>query len=280
MVVTALGALLATGVASGIWGGLLMANLSTTPALPWSAPLTWGLLALAWAYAGGWGPPLRTQSSRRASLRGTSIDRPTFAIALAAGSCALIALIGLWIVLFQTGAMRGNSAPNFAEYPLVTVVAVIATAALMGAMTEEAAFRGYLQGLLERRFAPSVAVIATALVLAPGHAATQGFAIPTFVFYLLVDAMLGTTAYLTNSIVPGTMIHAAGLALFFGWIWPNDAARVIGRAAFEEPWFWGHIAQIAVFGGTSVVLYQRLAATRRSGPAAGDSAARPDEVVS
>src|SRR5262249_31365279 len=85
----------------------------------------------------------------------------------------------------------------------------------------------------------------------------------TFVFYLLVDAMLGTTAYLCKSIVPGVVIHAVGLAAFFGWIWPNDATRMIGQSALTEPWFWGHIAQIAVFGGTSIVLYQRLAATVR-----------------
>ena len=260
MVATGLGALIAAGIASGIWGGLLTANLATTPALPWSAPVMLLLLAFAWMYAGGRGPPKRTQATRRGSLRGTGIDRAAIGLALVAGGCALIALIGVWIVLFESGAMHGNSVPDFSAYPLQTVVAVIVTAAVMGAVTEEGAFRGYAQGLFEQRWSAAVAIGVTALLLAPGHAATQGFALPTFVFYLLVDAMLGVTAYLCGSILPGIAIHAAGLAVFFAWIWPNDAARPIGAAALSETWFWIHVAQIAIFGIASIVAYRRLAA--------------------
>lgn len=262
MVTTGLGALIVTGIASGVWGGLLTANLATTPALPWSAPVMLLLLAFAWMYAAGRGPPARTQAMRRASLRGTSIDRAAFVLALVAGGCALIALIGVWIVSFQSGAMRGNSVPDFSPYPMQTVAAVIVTAAVMGAVTEEGAFRGYAQGLFEQRWPAAIAVGVTALLLAPGHAATQGFALPTFVFYLLVDAMLGATAYLCGSILPGIAIHAAGLAVFFAWIWPNDAARPIGAAALSQTWFWLHVAQIGIFGVVSVVAYRRLAATR------------------
>ncbi len=139
--------------------------------------------------------------------------------------------------------------------------AVIVTAAVMGAVTEEGAFRGYAQGLFERRWSPLVAIGVTALLLAPGHAATQGLALPTFVFYLLVDVMLGVTALLCESILPGIAIHAAGLAAFFGWIWPNDATRLIGAAAWSAAWFWVHVAQIVIFSVASVVAYRRLAAT-------------------
>ena len=79
-----------------------------------------------------------------------------------------MALIGVWIVSFQSGAMRGNSVPDFSPYPLQTVVAVIVTAAVMGAVTEEGAFRGYAQGLFERRWSAAVAIGVTALLLAPG----------------------------------------------------------------------------------------------------------------
>ena len=235
MMATGAGGLIATGLASGVWSGLFAANLATTPALPWSAPAMLVILALAWMYADGRGPPQRTQASRRASLRATGIDRRAFVLALVAGGCGLIALTGVWIVLFQTGAMRGNGVPDFSQFPPQTVIAVVVTAAVMGAVTEEGAFRGYAQGLFERRWPPLVAIVASALLVAPGHAATQGFALPTFVFYLLVDVMLGVTAFLCESILPGIAIHATGLAAFFAWIWPNDPTRVIGAAAWSEP---------------------------------------------
>lgn len=260
MTVTAVAAIVVTAVASGIWGGLLTVNLATTPALPWSAVAALLLLWGAWRYADGEGPPARTASARRMGLRANRIDSRTFVLALIAGGCALCALVGAWIVLYQSGAMAGNRVPDFAQYPLGTVIAVIAVAAIVGAVTEEGAFRGYVQGLLEGRARPATAIIVTSLLLAPEHAATQGFAWPTFVFYLLVDAMLGTTAYLCDSILPGIVIHAAGLATFFAWIWPADAARVTGAAAMSQPWFSIHVVQIVVFGAASLVAYRRLSA--------------------
>ncbi len=38
-IATGLDAPIGTGVVSGIWGGLLTANLASTPAMPWSAPV-------------------------------------------------------------------------------------------------------------------------------------------------------------------------------------------------------------------------------------------------
>jgi membrane protease YdiL (CAAX protease family) len=262
VLVTGVAAIVATAVISAIWAGLLTANLAATPGVPWSVPIAAGLLWLAWRWADGHGPPMRTAAQRHVSLRARSIAWVRFALALLAGGCALIALAGWWIVSFESGAMRGNRMPDLSAYPLVTVAPVIVMAAVVGGVTEEAAFRGYVQSLLERRHSPVIAVLVTAIVLAPEHAATQGFAVPTFVFYLLVDLMLGTTAYLTQSIVPGIVIHAAGLAMFFTLIWPADAARPTGAAAAAQLWFWIHVAQVGVFGVGSVFAYRRLARGR------------------
>jgi membrane protease YdiL (CAAX protease family) len=262
VLVTGVAAIVATAVSSAIWAGLLTVNLAATPSVPWSVPIAAGLLWLAWRWADGHGPPARTAAQRHASLRARSIAWGPLALALLAGGCALIALAGGWIVLFESGAMTGNLMPDLRAYPLVTVVPVILMAALAGGVTEEAAFRGYLQSLLERRYLPAMAIPATAIVLAPEHAVTQGFAVPTFVFYFLVDLMLGTTAYLTQSIVPGIVIHIAGLAMFFTWIWPADAARPTGAAAASQLWFWIHVAQVGVFGVASVFAYRCLARGR------------------
>jgi membrane protease YdiL (CAAX protease family) len=250
-----------TGVASGVWGGLLTLNLRTTPAVPWAAIAMAGLLWLAWEYADGRWRPRRTSAARHALLRARLIDPSAFALALVAGGLSLVALTGMWILAFQTGLMRGNALPDFSQYPLQSVVAVIATAAVVGGVTEEAGFRGYFQSLLERRYPAWLAIVVTALVLAPGHAATQGFAWPTFLFYLLVDAMLGTTAYLCDSILPGIVVHTAGLAAFFTLIWPNDARRTVGAAALDDTWFWIHAVQVVVFAVLAIMAYRRLALT-------------------
>jgi Na+-transporting methylmalonyl-CoA/oxaloacetate decarboxylase beta subunit len=42
-----------TTFAGGIWSALLVANLQSTPAVPWSVPVMAPLLWLAWSYLGG-----------------------------------------------------------------------------------------------------------------------------------------------------------------------------------------------------------------------------------
>jgi membrane protease YdiL (CAAX protease family) len=259
----AFAALAATMGISGVWAALLSANLRDSVDWPWSVVVMAAVLWLAWRYAGGWGWPTSTAPTRRTLRRANAVSARIWVVALLAGTLSLVALFGVWIVLFQTGSMRGNTLPEFARYPWRTVIAVIAMAALVGAVAEETAFRGYLQGLLERRWRAWLAIPISALTLLPGHAATQGLAWSTAVFYLLVDGMLGTTACLCDSILPGIVIHAAGLTTFFLWVWPADARRIVGSAAVHDPWFWVHVVQILICAPLAVVAFGRLARAKQ-----------------
>ena|ERR1700676_188796 len=58
-----------TTLAGGIWSALLVTNLQSTPALPWSAPAMALLLWLAWSYLGGGGWPRGTSETRRGNPR-------------------------------------------------------------------------------------------------------------------------------------------------------------------------------------------------------------------
>ena len=154
--------------------------------------------------------------------------------------------------------------PDFSHYPAITVVLVIAMAALTSAGAEEAGFRGYLQSALEVRFSAPLAIFLSTLVILPAHALTQGFAVTTIVFYLCVDVMLGVTAYLTQSIVPGFVVHVIGLIVFFSLIWPFDAGRRFVGVSGPDLLFWFHVAQILTCGVLSVLAFRHLA--RVSGP--------------
>ena len=71
--------------------------------------------------------------------------------ALAAGGLSIVALVGYWIVLFRLVKVQGNVLPDFSIYPPLTVALVLVMASLVGALAEEAGFRGYFQGTLERK---------------------------------------------------------------------------------------------------------------------------------
>ena len=210
------------------------------------------VLWASWRYLGGAGPPRGTSEARRRGLRAERVAGPVLAWALAAGALSIVALTGLWIVLFQLVKSPGNALPDFAKYPPVTVALVLVMASVVGAVTEEAGFRGYLQGFLEREFGAPLAIAGASLAMAPAHALSQGFVWSTLLFYLCVDVMFGVTAWLTGSILPGIAIHAAGLLTFFTLIWPADATR-------STTWFWVHVGQTVAFSALAVLAFRHLA---------------------
>ena len=248
-----------TLVVGGIWTALLAGNLALSPAIPWAVPVMAVLLGLMWAYLGGRFVPRRTSAARRRYLRARLVAAPVFAWALAAGLLSIVALAGLWIVLYQLAHLPPRALPNFSRYPLLTAALLLVMASLVNAVAEEASFRGYFQGALERRLSGPAAILLVAVVMAPEHASTQGFVWPTLLFYLCADVMLGTLVYLTGSILPGVVVQSLGLLVFFTLVWPGDVLRHLVAAGDASLWFWLHVAQTVVFAALALLAFTRLA---------------------
>ena len=240
---------------AGVWATLATVNLQSTPGIPWSVPVMAVLLWLMWQYLGGRWWPRRTSASRRFCLRANPVPGSVFAWAQAAGGLSLVALAGCWIVLSQLVKMPGNAVPDFSHYPLLTVVLTIGMASLAAPLTEEPAFRGYCQVLLERQFRAPTAVIISSILFSLTHGPTQGFLWPKLLVYFLVGAMFGTTAYLANSIVPNIPVHFFGLLIFFTLIWPRDATRGLLAENGADSWFWIHLGQTVVFTVLAILAY-------------------------
>jgi membrane protease YdiL (CAAX protease family) len=257
-------AIVLTAVAGGIWSALLIINLALSPAIPWAVVVMALLLWLLWRYLGGAGWPRGTAEARRQHLRARRVPRRVFMWAVGAGLLAIVALAGLWIVLFQLAHLPAVRAlQDYSKYPLVTVALALVMGSLVGAVAEEAAFRGYFQGVLEPTVGGVAAILITALVMAPEHAQTQGFVWPTLLFYVVVDVMLGTTAFLTQSILPGIVTHGIGLLVFFTLVWPGDVIRQVVGGGTTERWFWLHGAQTLVFAVLATLAFIHLARISR-----------------
>lgn len=260
-------ALFLTLLTQGIWSVLLVTNLMTSPAIPWAVIVTALLLWLIWQYLNGRWWPASTAEVRHRYLRARPIPQEIFAWALVAGMLSMVALTGFWIVLFQLVKVPGNRLPDFSSYPSLTVVFVLLMASIVGAVTEEAGFRGYLQSILERVLGGPAALAIAALMLAPGHGLTQGFVWPTLLFYFFADIMFGVTAYLTKSILPGIAVHAIGLLIFFTLVWPHDAARRLVTEGGADIWFWAHVMQVLIFTPLAILAFRRLAQIVDKAPA-------------
>ena len=248
--------------AGGIWSGLLIANLRSNPAVPWSIPAMALVLWLMWSYLAGKGWPTSTSEARRLYLRANKRSRSTYLWAWTAGVLSVVALAGLWITLFQLIKMPPNFFADMSHYPRATVALMILMGSLVSPLMEEAGFRGYFQVALEREAPASVAIVIASLLFALAHGPTQGFLWPKLLFYFLVGIAFGVTAWLTNSILPAIPVHIAGLIISFTMVWPHDATRRLVWKSGADHWFWIHVAQTIVFTALAAWAFQRLARIR------------------
>jgi len=253
---------------AGVWATLATVNLASAPGIPWSVPVMAVVLWLMWQYLGGKWWPRRTSAARRFCLRANPVPGSVFAWAQVAGALSLVALAGYWIVLSQLVKMPGNAVPDFSNDPLRTVVLMMGMASLAAPLTEEPAFRGYCQVILERQFPAPTAVIISSILFSLVHGPTQGFLWPKLLVYFLVGVMFGTTAHLANSIVPNIPVHFFGLLIFFTLVWPRDASRGLVAENGADAWFWIHLVQAVVFTVLAILAYVRLAKTARGATAA------------
>ncbi len=110
---------------------------------------------------------------------------------------------------------------DLSNIPMVTVFFLVIMSAIVAGLTEETSFRGYMQGPIERKHGPVVAILVTGSFFGFAHFTHPETKLALMPFYIGVAAVYGTLTYLTNSIFPGMVLHAGGnmlgaFALFAG----------------------------------------------------------------
>jgi membrane protease YdiL (CAAX protease family) len=97
--------------------------------------------------------------------------------------------------------------PDLSRIPRFTVWSLLLMAAPVAAFVEEAAFRGYMQGPIERRHGVVSAILITGTMFAIAH---LDFTPLLWPYYVAVAAIYGIVTSLTNSIWPAILLHTAG----------------------------------------------------------------------
>ena len=257
-------AIVISSLAGGVWTALLVANLATGPSIPWAVPVMAVILWLGWRSLAGDGPPRRTSAARRKLLRATPVSRAVLAWSIVAGTCAVVALAGLWILGFAFVAMPANALPDTSGYPFLTSAAFVVMGSLVSPLSEEAGFRGYAQSLLERRFALPVAVAISSFWFVVPHLPVAGPYWPKLLVYFLAGVTFGTIAGLTGSILASIPVHIIGDVTFFVFVWPYDATRRLVSETGIDAMLWIHVAQVVVFAAIALLAFRRLARAVRA----------------
>jgi membrane protease YdiL (CAAX protease family) len=248
-----------------LWGTLLFINLRTSPNIPWAVAVMAMLLWVMWQYLGGRWWPRSTSEARRQNLRARPASAPTFFWSLAAGIFSIIALAGLWIVLFQISRTPANSLPDTSKYPLTTLVPVLLMSCVAAPFSEEAGFRGYAQSILERNFRVPTAIVISSALFAAAHL-TYGFYWTKLSVYFLVGVVFALIAHLAGSILPAIAVHSLADLTFFTLIWPHDAGRRLLTETGVDGWFAIHVAQVVLGAALAIWCFRRIAASRSRRP--------------
>lgn len=199
---------------------LFQMNLEILPELPWSIVPGALYLWLLWRYIGGWGAPANTSTNRLCHRRFNPLPKKGgFWIWVSGATLALtISSYSMVKLLTETGNVQQTVLIDaLLPLPATTVLPLLAMMVLMTAFFEEAAFRGYMQGQLEQRYRPAVAIFFTALLFAAMH--FPAFAqLPLFVFGSMG---WGVLTYLSRTILPAIVMHGIVDGVFFVWVWQN-----------------------------------------------------------
>jgi membrane protease YdiL (CAAX protease family) len=258
-------ALAITFVPQGIWSALIVLNLRTTPQIPWAVGVVAVALWLVARYLRNRNRSTSAAAGRHAAPRAVTVSRPVLLWAWTAGACGLVALAGCWVVLASFVRMPGSVLPALSGVPWWTVALAVGTGAAISPLCEQAGLWGYWQVALEQRYSGTVAIVVTAIVfgILP-HPPAAAPLWPKVAFFFMTGLLFSTTAYLSDSVLPGLAVHMVSLLTFFVLVWPLDPQRPLVGVDGANGWLWLHIAQTVVFSIAAVWALRRLRTVSRT----------------
>jgi membrane protease YdiL (CAAX protease family) len=196
------------------WAMLVNANIRHGSDVPWAVPIMAILLAAWWWYfARGRGWPISTGEARRLSARANPVPDHLWGPALGTGLLGLIGVLLLQGVLGRLISLPQQQDLDPSKFPLATVFAWVIMSALVAGVVEETALRGYVQGGIERRHGPVLAILVTGSLFGLAHFSHPDVGIALLPYYIAVSAVYGGLAYATDSTFPSMILHSAGNVL-------------------------------------------------------------------
>jgi len=263
-----------SGVGTLPWAFLSSANLKLFSSVPWSVPPTILYLWLFWRYLQGAGWPRSTAEARRLNLRAHRLSSDVWGWALVAGSLGFGALVLFLRVLNRLVRLPQQQFPDLSQISYVTAFSLLLMSAAVAGIVEEASFRGYMQGPIERRHGPVVAILVTGSLFGLAHFTHPEATLILMPYYLAVAAIYGALAYLTNSILPCVVLHATGNVLGgiellargrSEWQASSTPDPLIWETGTDAS-FWVSCVGLMVVGAAVVWAYRTLATVVRQAP--------------
>jgi membrane protease YdiL (CAAX protease family) len=226
-------------------------NLNVGVAVPWAVLPAALYLWAYWRFIGGrWGPAA-SAAARRRSLRANTLSLRVWGVI---GFGSLVAVLAFAARLVHLPASSPILTPP--EMPVVTALSLIVMASIVAGVTEEAAFRGYMQSPIERRYGLAIAILVSGTLFGllhfPAHPADVLWMLP---YYIAVSAVYGGLTWAANSILPALVLHVVGdIVVLIRWWLTGRPEWQIGSVLPPFVWDSGIDSQFVVTAIASVAL--------------------------
>ena len=251
------------------WGAALAPlNLRVLPVVPWAIVPMALYLWLYWRYIVGRLGAAESAAFRRTSLRANPVTAEAWAMAIPTGLVGFAALVA-WLLLMARLVALPPSAPLVTPpgMPAVTTFLLLTMSSVVAAVTEEAGFRGYMQGPIERRYGLLAGIAVNGAMFGllhfPNH---PGAVVAMLPYYLAVAAVYGGLVWATDSILPAVALHAGGDVWSLTRLWAtgrpewqlsSTASLPVWTTGLDAAFVAATIA-LVVLSATFVVLCRRL----------------------
>jgi membrane protease YdiL (CAAX protease family) len=192
--------------------GLGRLNLQFWTAVPWAIlPMAVYLWAY-WRFISGALGSRAGARDRRANLRARRLPADLWGMSLAAGMLGFGALVAFLAVAARLVRLP-SSAPitTPAGMPALTAFLLLVMASIVAGVTEEAAFRGYMQSMIERRYGVTLAILVNGTLFGLLHFGNHPRDVLLMLpYYVAVSAVYGGLTWAADSILPALVLHSGG----------------------------------------------------------------------
>lgn len=202
--------LLVVAAGTAPWAFLAWLNLEYLPSIPWSVPVTALYLWFYWRFISGQSRPGSTATMRKNHCRANSLTGEVWGAAILAGIAGLVFIVVFQSFLARLVAWPRQSFSEYSQVPLLSLFLFALMSAIVAGVSEEAGFRGYMQKPIEQRYGPFTAIVLVGIVFGFAHFTHPELTIAMIPHYMVVAAVYGSLAWLTNSIYPGMVLRVGG----------------------------------------------------------------------
>lgn len=251
-----------------LWAPLLAPlNLRFLPSVPWAIVPMAIYLCVYWAFISGAIGPRDTAATRRESLRARRVPSSVWAAAIVTGLIGFGAVLALTAVMARLIVMPVSQIVTPPAMPALTAIALLTMASVVAGVTEEAAFRGYMQSPIERKYGLAAAILVNGAMFGllhfPTHPADVVVMLP---YYIAVAAVYSGLTWATNSILPALTLHVGGDVWSLIRLWAtgkaewqrSEEAQVLIWDAGLDPSFLSAIGLCTVLAITTFILCRYL----------------------